>query len=260
MTDFASKPKTQIAPSLLSADFMNLARDVAMIEQGAPDWLHVDVMDGHLVPNLTIGVPAVKALRAITPAPLDVHLMIDNPEEQLDWYIDAGADLITLHLECAGIQKRCSGNPIVFDDDLQSAASGQGSSVYITELNQPELIISLIQRIKTAGRKAGLAITPGTEAKLVLPFLKHLDLVMIMSVHPGFGGQNLIESTLTKVSLISEAAISLNPDILIEVDGGINISTAPQAVAAGANLLVAGNAIFAEPDPLAALAALRAAI
>ncbi|MCL2631866.1 MAG: ribulose-phosphate 3-epimerase [Coriobacteriia bacterium] len=234
-----------ISPSLLSADFMNLERDIQLIEQGAPEWLHVDVMDGHFVPNLTIGAPVIKALKTITTIPLDVHLMIDNPERQLDWYIEAGADLLTIHLECAG--------------DLENISPNPGTSIAIAELAKPDLIHSLIARIKAAGRKAGLAINPDTPVELVLPFIELVDLVMIMSVHPGFGGQSFMMESLDKLRLISNSSVDKNPRLLIEIDGGINVSTAPLAVAAGANMLVAGNAIFGDPDPLSAMAAIRAA-
>ena len=245
MTDLGNFSRVQLAPSLLSADFMNLKRDINLIEQGQPEWLHVDVMDGHLVPNLTIGPPVVRALKQLTSIPLDVHLMIDNPLQQLNWYIEAGADILTVHLECAG-------NPEV-------AATSIGTSVCISEVSNPELINQLITCIKQAGRKAGLAITPGTSAELLLPFIDAIDLVMVMSVHPGFGGQSFIESSLDKLAMLAEANRAHGLDLLIEADGGININTAPPAVAAGANMLVAGNAIFGETDPLAALAAIRAA-
>ena len=246
MTELGNLSRAQIAPSLLSADFMNLERDIRLIEQGQPEWLHVDVMDGHLVPNLTIGPPVVRALKTLTSVPLDVHLMIDNPLQQLDWYIDAGADILTVHLECAG-------KPAL-------AATSIGTSVCITEVNNPELIAELVSRIKQAGRKAGLAITPGTSAELLLPFLDAVDLVMVMSVHPGFSGQSFIQATLAKLSLLSDACNERGLKLLIEADGGINVHTAPLAVAAGANMLVAGNAIFAEKDRLAAMAAIRAAV
>ncbi|MDR0309102.1 MAG: ribulose-phosphate 3-epimerase [Coriobacteriales bacterium] len=235
------------APSILSADFADFASAIRLIEAGQPEWLHIDVMDGHFVPNLTIGPPAVKALKRITDIPLDVHLMISNPEEQLDWYLEAGADLVTVHLEIGG----------QFDQKVNA----HGQSFAIEEVSHPEKISALLSRIRTAGRKAGLSLNPGTPVELALPFLDQCDLVLVMSVHPGFGGQSFIESSLEKLERIaSEAtATSQNPNLLIEVDGGINTQTAPATVAAGANLLVAGNAIFGNPDPLAALAKLRMA-
>ena len=244
MTKFSNKPTIQIAPSLLSADFMNLEKEVRRIEADA-DWLHVDVMDGHFVPNLTIGPPIVKALKAITDIPLDVHLMIDNPLTQLDWFIAAGADLITIHLECAG--------------QVGSSASKPGTSVAITEVTQHEMIIDWIIRVHAASRRIGLAVNPGTPAELVIPYLSAIDLVLVMSVHPGFGGQGFIQNALDKIRLIAQAASTEAPDLLIEVDGGINRQTAVDALRAGANLLVAGQAVFAEPDPVEALRAIRAA-
>ena len=247
MQESTTHKPIQIAPSLLSADFMNLERDVRLIETAAPDWLHVDVMDGHFVPNLTVGPPLVKALKAITDIPLDVHLMVDNPLLQIDWFIEAGADSLTVHLECAG-------RPLG-----RNAARKQGTSVAVSELAAPELLVELISRIKAAGRQVGIALNPGTPVGLVLPYLDRVDLVLVMSVHPGFGGQAFIEDSLNKLWIIAEAARRLKPDLLVEVDGGINATTTPAVVAAGANLLVAGNAIFGEADPPAALAAIRAA-
>jgi pentose-5-phosphate-3-epimerase len=322
----------QMSPSLLSADFMNLERDVRMLEgfeqdavpgvgqdvasdtgqsvgqdvasdanqnvdTGAakstggyqpPEWLHVDVMDGHFVPNLTIGPPCVRALKNIASTPLDVHLMISNPAEQLDWFIEAGADLITVHIECAtrpqimrsDAESTAPSAPAATPDvgstpaPLQSPTTPQfsilnsqfsipapsaapGESRSIQEVENPELIHSLISRIHAAGRKAGLSLNPGTPAEAVFPFLDTLDLVLVMSVHPGFGGQSFIPESVEKITAIAEAAQTQNPALLIEVDGGINVQTAPLVVAAGATMLVAGNAVFGAPDPQAALQAIR---
>jgi ribulose-phosphate 3-epimerase len=233
----------QISPSLLSSDFSNIARDVKMIEQGTPEWLHVDVMDGHFVANLTIGPPMIKALKKITDVPLDVHLMIDNPLRQLDWYLDAGADLLTFHIECAG-------------ETLQPPET-PGQSITATELKNPQLIDQLITQVHTARRKIGIALNPGTSTDLVLPFLNRIDLVMIMGVHPGFGGQSLVDGTLVKIAHIADMAKTNDLDLLVEIDGGINIDNVSQAASAGANIIVAGNAIFGSSDPLAALVGLR---
>lgn len=237
--------RVTIAPSLLSADFLALGRDVGLIARGRPDWLHVDVMDGHFVPNLTVGPAVVQALRAATDVPLDVHLMVSNPERQLDWFIEAGADLLTVHLECAGLAER-----------PEEAATG--GSVAVSEATHPERLEALLGRIRAAGRLAGLSINPGTPAEAALPFLSQLDCVLVMSVHPGFGGQAFMPVALDKLRLLSQAA-ACHPGLLLEVDGGINAETAPLAVAAGANMLVAGNAVFGAADPVAALAELRAA-
>ncbi|MDR2957241.1 MAG: ribulose-phosphate 3-epimerase [Coriobacteriales bacterium] len=245
MTENLQNTGILIAPSLLSADFMNLSHDVQMIEKGFPDWLHVDVMDGHFVPNLTIGPPVIKALKAITDIPLDIHLMIDNPSYQLDWYIEAGADSITVHIECFGQTSHIANTP--------------GTSLSINSISDPDLLAEVIVRIHTAGRKAGLALNPDTPVELALPWIDQIDLVLLMSVHPGFGGQSFIHSTVEKIATVSKAAAANAPGLLIEVDGGINASTAALAVEAGANILVAGNAIFAESDPLTAMADIRAA-
>jgi ribulose-phosphate 3-epimerase len=246
MNDATAPRRVQISPSLLSADFAALGRDVALLEPGKPDWLHLDVMDGHFVPNLTIGPPVVKALKAITEVKLDVHLMVSNPERQLGWFIDAGADLLTFHLECGG--------------DSELDADAPGSSAAITEVTRPDLIGALLSQVSAADRLVGLAINPGTPAELLLPYLSHIDLAMVMGVHPGFGGQGFMADSLDKVRLLADAAARLQPSLLIEVDGGINAQTAVAAVAAGANMLVAGNAIFGEADPLAAMAAIVQAV
>jgi ribulose-phosphate 3-epimerase len=215
----------KIAPSILSADFLNLERDVRMIEEGRPEFLHVDVMDGHFVPNLTIGPVFVKSLKQITTIPLDVHLMISNPAAQLDWYLDAGASLVTIHVEAAATND----------------------------------IAALLHRIKQAGAQAGLSLNPETPAQAVFPYLEQASLILVMSVHPGFGGQSFIEGSVDKVAAIAARAQALGVNPLLEVDGGINATTAPLVTAQGADVLVAGNAIFAAPNPLAALAAIRAA-
>ncbi len=237
--------EVQIAPSLLSADFCNLERDVRMIEQGSPEWLHVDVMDGHFVPNLTIGPPVIKALKEITHTQLDVHLMISNTAEQLDSFIAAGADLITVHVENA--------------DGPARGASVPGASPSIDRVVQPEGIIELIDRIHAQGVSAGISLNPGTPASVLEPFIDRVEVVLVMSVHPGFGGQSFIASSVEKVARIAEMARVADVNPLIEVDGGINARTAPLVVAAGADMLVAGNAIFAAADPLAAMAAIREA-
>ena len=203
----------KIAPSILSADFANLERDVSMISNAGADWIHVDVMDGHFVPNLTIGPAHVKMLKGVTSTPLDVHLMISNPEVQLPWYIEAGADLITIHIEAC--------------DDA----------------------VPLLQTIRDAKIMAGISLNPDTSTTAIEALLDKVDLVLVMSVYPGFGGQSFIESSIDKISEISRMCDRLNVSPYIEVDGGINITTAPRAAAAGANILVAGSAIFGAKDP-----------
>jgi ribulose-phosphate 3-epimerase len=245
----------QIAPSLLSADFLNLERDVRLIEQARPEWLHVDVMDGHFVPNLTIGPPVIRALKRATSIPLDVHLMISNPAEQLDWFLEAGADLITVHVESG------SGQP----QDVRDKKSGSvvptrpGASLSVEYAEEPGSLVALIDRIHAAGALAGISLNPGTPASAAEPFVGLVDLILVMSVHPGFGGQSFIESSVDKVAALVAAARAAGANPLLEVDGGINAQTAPLVAAQGADVLVAGNAIFAAPDPLVALQAIREA-
>ncbi|MDR1713876.1 MAG: ribulose-phosphate 3-epimerase [Coriobacteriales bacterium] len=238
----------QIAPSLLSADFMNLERDVQLLAgaEPAPEWLHVDVMDGHFVPNLTIGPPVIKSLKKITNIPLDVHLMIDNPEQQLDWYIDAGADLITVHLEA--------------DSRVAEPPRRPGTSLSVERVDDPSRIIGLIARIHAAGLLAGISLNPNTPAEAAFRFLNLAELVLVMSVHPGFGGQRFIKGSIGKVAALAAEAKRIGANPLIEVDGGINAQTAPLVVDQGADVLVAGNAVLAAADPIAALEEIRQAV
>lgn len=211
----------QIAPSILSADFANLERDVRMISTAGADWIHVDVMDGHFVPNLTIGPAHVKMLKRVTDVPLDVHLMIDNPEVQVPWYIEAGADSVTVHVE-------------VCDDAA-----------------------SMLRTIRDAGVKVGISLNPETDVFALEGLLGLVDLVLVMSVHPGFGGQSFIESSPAKIAAIVDMCKAEGTAPLIEVDGGIGVGTAPLVRAAGADVLVAGSAIFCADDPAAALRGIR---
>jgi len=210
----------KIAPSILSADFMNLERDIRMIERGGAGYVHVDVMDGHFVPNLTIGVPHVKQLAQITELPLDVHLMIANPLEQLPWFIQAGAHMLTVHAE---------------------VLEGQW-------LNRA---ISLIH---DGGAKACIALKPDTSPDVLVGCIAELDMVLVMSVEPGFSGQGYIEGSEKKVARVAEMARECGNDgLLIQVDGGIGVKTAARVAAAGADVLVCGNAVFAAEDPEAAI-------
>jgi ribulose-phosphate 3-epimerase len=215
--------KILIAPSLLSADFTRLAEAVELIEVGGADLLHVDVMDGHFVPNLTIGPPVVAALKKIATKPLDVHLMIDNPELTVGWYLDAGADIVVVHQEAAPHLHR------------------------------------IVQVIRQAGAQPGVSINPATPVETLTDILPYLDYVLLMSVNPGFGGQSFIEDSVARVARLAALAESVGATITIEVDGGINAKTAPLVVAAGARALVAGNAVFGARDPVAAIAEIRAA-
>ena len=211
----------QIAPSILSADFANLERDVRMVSEAGADWIHVDVMDGHFVPNLTIGPAHVKMLKRVTDIPLDVHLMIDNPEVQVPWYIDAGADSVTVHVEAC--------------DDAAT----------------------MLRMIGDAGVKVGISLNPETDASALEGLLGLVDMVLVMSVHPGFGGQSFIESSPAKIAAIVEMCKAEGAAPLIEVDGGIGVGTAPLVSAVGADVLVAGSAIFCADDPAVALRGIR---
>ena len=206
-----------IAPSILSADFARLGEEVRAIDEAGADWIHIDVMDGHFVPNLTIGPGVVKALRPHSSKPFDVHLMISPVDLFLDAFAEAGADTITVHPEA-------------------------GPHLHRT-----------IQRIKGLGKKAGVSLNPATPAKMLDYVLDDIDLVLVMSVNPGFGGQKFISSQLKKIEAIANRIAKENLGVLVEVDGGIDAETAPQAVAAGANVLVAGTAAFrGGPDHYAA--------
>ena len=212
-----------ISPSILSADFAKLGEEVRAIDAAGADWIHVDVMDGHFVPNITIGPGVVKALRPHSSKPFDVHLMISPVDSFLDAFAEAGADIITVHPEA-------------------------GPHLHRT-----------IQRIKALGKKAGVSLNPATPAKMLDYVLDDVDLVLVMSVNPGFGGQKFIATQLKKIEAIANRVAKENLAVDIEVDGGIDAATAPQAIDAGATVLVAGTAAFrGGPDQYAAnIAALR---
>jgi ribulose-phosphate 3-epimerase len=197
-----------IAPSILSADFARLGEEVRAIDEAGADWVHIDVMDGHFVPNITIGPGVVKALRPHTQKPLDVHLMISPVDPFLDAFAEAGADVITVHPEA-------------------------GPHLHRT-----------VQRVKALGKKAGVSLNPATAAKALDYVLDQVDLVLVMSVNPGFGGQKFISSQLKKIEAIANRVAKESLDVVVEVDGGIDAETAPQAVDAGASVLVAGTAVF----------------
>lgn len=215
----------KIAPSLLSADFMNLGRDVALVEEAGADYVHVDVMDGHFVPNLTMGVPVVKQLKRATALPLDVHLMIENPLEQIPWFLDAGADSVTVHAE-------------VLDE---------------------EELVQAVAILRAAGVKAAVSVKPRTPVDAIAPVLADVDMVLVMSVEPGFSGQSYLAGSERRVAQVAERARAAGVSPLIQVDGGMGTATAPQVAAAGADVLVCGNAVFAADDPAAAIAAVRGA-
>jgi ribulose-phosphate 3-epimerase len=216
----------KIAPSLLSADFARLADAVAEAEAGGADWIHVDVMDGHFVPNLTIGPPVVAAVRRCTRLPLDVHLMIEHPERLLEAFAGAGADVLTVHQEtCPHLHRT-------------------------------------VERIRELGMRPGVAINPATPIEMLDEIAPYVDLILIMSVNPGFGGQKYIPSSTRKVARMRQRLEALGLDsVELEVDGGISPLTAPEVARAGATVLVAGNAVFGGPGTVAGnIAALRAAV
>lgn len=209
--------KPLIAPSMLSADFCNLAKDIDMVNQSQADWFHLDIMDGVFVPNLSFGLPVVKAIRGLAEKPLDVHLMIVQPEKYVHDFKAAGADLLTVHYEAC------------------------------THLHRT------IHQIKNEDMLAGVALNPHTNVSLIEDMICDVDMVLIMSVNPGFGGQKFIDNSRRKVDQLKNMIIQHNSDALIEVDGGVDETTAPLLVKAGADILVSGNYIFKAPDPIIAI-------
>ncbi len=213
----------RIAPSILAADFSALGEEIATAERGGADLIHVDVMDGHFVPNITIGPPVVRAIKRVTSLPLDVHLMIADPARYLTTFADAGADFLSVHVEAT-----------------------------------PHLHKTLTE-IKKLGVQAGVALNPSTPESVLNEIATEVDFILVMSVNPGFGGQKFIPRTLTKIVAIQEILEKAKNEAPIEVDGGISQSNAGDVVAAGADILVAGSAIFGSPDPSQAIEILRMA-
>ena len=214
-----------VAPSILSADFARLGEEIRDVEQGGADFIHIDVMDGHFVPNLTIGPLVVEAVRTITELPLDVHLMIEAPDRYIPAFAKAGADILSVHVEACPHLHRT------------------------------------IQLIKEQGVKAGVVLNPHTPVQQIEHVLEDLDLVLLMTVNPGFGGQSFISSVLPKIRQVKEMAEQKGlADLLIEVDGGVNKMTARQCIEAGANLLVAGSAVYNEKDRKKAISDIKGAL
>lgn len=215
----------RIAPSILSGDFMNMERDIRMLEAAGADIIHVDVMDGHFVPNLTIGVPFVKQLRKITDLPIDVHLMISNPAEQIDWYLDGNPDFVSVHIEA---------------------------------MPDEAALHELLAHIRARGAKSALALKPDMPISALEPYIEDVDMILVMSVFPGFSGQSYIDGSEDRVAQVASLAKVRNPELLIEVDGGISPErTAGLVCSCGADVLVAGSGVFAADDPARAVSAIR---
>ncbi len=211
----------KIAPSILSADFSKLGEEVLAVEKGGADYIHVDVMDGHFVPNITIGPLVAAAIRPVTKLPLDVHLMIENPDQYIEAFAKAGADYITVHVEACRHLHRT------------------------------------IQNIKSFGVKAGVVLNPATPVESIQHIIGDIDMVLLMSVNPGFGGQKFIPEVLPKIRKVKEMAEQKGLNLEIEIDGGVNPETAKLCIEAGANVLVAGSAIYNEKDYAKAIAQIR---
>ena len=204
----------KIAPSILSADFANLERDIHNIEENGADWVHVDVMDGIFVPNISIGIPVVKALRPVTDLPLDVHLMIDRPIRYVEEFVKAGADWLTIHIEA----------------------------------DQPQNTLEALDRIHALGCKAAISLKPKTPAEAAIPYLDKCDMILVMTVEPGFGGQKFMADMMHKLKKLREMLDAVNPACILEVDGGVDADTCAICKENGAQVLVAGSAYFKATD------------
>lgn len=210
-----------IAPSILAADFLNLGRDIEMLNRSEADWIHVDVMDGMFVPNISFGMPVIQAVKKIAKKPLDVHLMIENPDRYLETFKQIGTDVLTVHYEAC-----------------------------------PHLHRTL-QAIKALGMKAGVSLNPHTPINVLEEIIHDIDMVLIMTVNPGFGGQKFIEHSYTKISKLKALIVKTNSNTLIEVDGGVTLNNCKKLVEVGVDVLVAGNTIFASANPKETIIALK---
>ena len=204
----------KLSPSILSADFANLQRDIQDIEANGADWVHVDVMDGIFVPNISIGIPVVQAIRPVTRLPLDVHLMIDRPIRYVEQFVKAGADWLTIHVEA----------------------------------DQPQNTLEALDKIRELGCKAAISLKPRTPAEVAIPYLEKCDMILVMTVEPGFGGQKFMADQMDKIRQLREWLDDVNPDCVIEVDGGVDSITCEVCKEAGAQVLVAGSAYFKATD------------
>ena len=216
----------KVSPSILSADFVNLERDIRALTPAGADYVHIDVMDGEFVPNITIGIPVVAAIRKITELPLDVHLMIDRPLRYVEAFCKAGADYVTVHVEAD-----------------------------TTENN-----LLALDKIHALGAKAAVSVKPNTPASAVLPFLDKVDMILVMTVEPGFGGQSFLENQMEKLAALRALCAERNPECLLEVDGGVNAQTGALCRQSGANVLVAGSAFFKAKDKAAFVKEIEAAV
>ena len=214
----------KLSPSILSADFANLERDIHDIQRNGADWVHVDVMDGIFVPNITIGIPVVNALRPVTELPLDVHLMIDRPIRYVEDFVKAGADWLTIHIEA----------------------------------DQPQNTLAALDKIHSLGCKAGIVLKPKTPAEAAIPYLEKCDLILVMTVEPGFGGQAFMADQMDKIRQLRDWMDDINPDCLIEVDGGVDEQTCKLCKESGADVLVAGSAYFKAQDRAAFVKTIQA--
>ena len=213
-----------VSPSILAADFANLERDIHVIEASGADMVHVDVMDGCFVPNISVGLPVVSALRKVTELPLDVHLMIDRPIRYAEEFVKAGADWLTIHIEA----------------------------------DQPRNNLACLEKIRLLGCKAAISLKPGTPAEAAIPYLKLCDMILVMTVEPGFGGQKFMGDQMPKIKALRRILDDVNPGCRIQVDGGVDAHTCIQCRESGADILVAGSAFFKAPDKAAFVAALKA--